>query len=461
MAMFIALIAVSMVVVAVPLLMFAPVGVFYLFAASTIFGNILYGYVATVGNLGMPRAWHPADFLSILTILAAMRVTPDRTIPSSGITKSMRIVIILSVITLMIGFARYSTTTLPSLRYLHFLPALIFAGRYYTTEERFKSFIRFTVFILLIMFIVHLGIRFGVIEPPSTAREDTEVFQLGGARGGRSISPILYLALISIALGKLSSKTGKLIWICLLLLIGSTGIALSETRSLVASLGFLAIVALVFNRRRIKAMFVWGLIGVIVLPMAVKVGFDVMARFRREGQGEIVNPLEQLEGGWRLLEYSTIIGSFRSEPYFLLSGRGIGAIHYAEGSKMGFVSFYHCEYLGYIDTFGIVGFFALMIAWAIGLFRSFQMSRSDTPSLCFFGTTMFLLIIALLLNGMLHPILVAPRTGAMAGAYLALVGNWQSIWNSVYAEQFYPRDYSIELHEQYLQEQYDLMEDSY
>ena len=438
MAIIIAILCAITIVLCVPLIIWRPMWVFYTFLFSAVFNSILAGYVNQASNLGLPVTWGPADFLALMTFFAAFFI-PDESQYRSGMIKKCIIILgILSVISLVQGFLMYPRDALTNSRVVHFAAAAVFAMRYFTDYYRVKGLLKFSIVIIFIMFAMHLAIRVGIYSAPiNEAERIVDVGGLVGARGTNALIPMLYLVLVSVAIGRIVSKTGYLFISIFMLLVGLGGIVLSETRSTYGAVAVLVISALIFIRARIKNTVIFSVVGMAVVIGALVTGFDFLARFRTDyGRGSYAAPsLYELKNSWRGMEYETILTSYKSSPYFLLTGRGIGAMHPAPNGPQGLVAFYHSEYLGWLDRCGLIGLFAVMFLFAASLFRSFCLARSEIPFLQYLGTTFFLLTIALAADGVFHPVYSHYRAAALLISFVAITANWRDIYASLVEEQ--------------------------
>lgn len=435
MATFIAVLCLIAIVICVPLVFLKPKWVFYIFLISVIFHNILAGYINTAGNLGMPRTWAPADVLVWLTLAAVLFVPRERQYRSGVIGKCFIIIALVTVLALIQGLLMHTHTAFTYSRVAHFVAAMIFGLRYFTNYSRVNGFLKFSVVLLLVMFVVHILIRFGAFTPLAAEVEDPT--QLGGERGTYSLVPLLYLSLVSIAIGRLVSKVGFAPISLLVLMVGIGGIVLSETRSMYGAMGVLAIASLLFVKGRARTLLAYGIVGLLVIGAASVIGFDVLERFRagttRTGKVEIPSPFQK--GTWRAMEYEIIFSSYKQELYFILTGRGIGALHPAPAGKDPLVGFYHSEYLGWLDRCGLLGLVTVLILIFAILVRSFALSRSDIPYMRYYGATCFLMMIALAADGFFHPIFSNPRAAPLLICFAAIMANWQDIYVSFYQEQ--------------------------
>ena len=440
MATFIAVLCLIAIVICLPLVVLKPKWVFYIFLISVTFHSILAGFIYSAGNLGMPRTWSPADVLAWLTLAAALFVPRERQYRAGVIGKCFIVLTIVTALALIQGLLMYTQTAFTYSRVAHFVAAMIFGLRYFTNYSRANGFLKFSVVLLLAMFAVHILIRFGAFTP--RAAEIDTATQLGGERGTYTLVPLLYLSLVSIAIGRLVSKVGFLPVSVFVLLIGIAGIVLSETRSMYGAMGILAIASLLFVKGRARTLLAYGIVGLFVVGAASTIGFDFLERFRagttRTGQVEIPSPFQK--GTWRALEHEIILSSYKQEPYFILTGRGIGALHPAPAGKDPLVGFYHSEYLGWLDRCGLLGLVTVLILIFAILVRSFALSRSDVPYMRYYGATSFLLMIALAADGFFHPIFSNPRAAPLLICFAAITANWQDIYTSFYQEQELPEE---------------------
>jgi hypothetical protein len=438
MATLIAVLCAITMAICVPLVVLKPKWVFYIFLIFATFSSIFGGYINEAGNLGMPRTWVPADVLCWLTLVATFFVNRERQFGTGIIGKCLIVLALMSGVALVQGFLMYTYTAFTYSRAAHFVAAMIFGLRYFTNYQRVRGFLKFSIVLLLVMFALHVLVRFGIFTPPVS---DTDrVAQLGGMvgeRGASSLVPLLYLALISIALGRILSKVGSVLVSLFVLLVGIGGIFLSETRSTFGAAGVIVIASLIFMKGRAKTLIAYGLGGFLVVCAAGAIGFDFLARFRRgpvRGTGDIVMPRVFERGSPRAMEFGTIASSYKEEPAFILTGRGIGAMHPSVTGKTLEVGYYHSEYLGWLDRCGLIGLATVSILMFACIRRSLILSRSDVPFLKYYGVTCFLLIIALAADGVFHPIFSHPRGASLLICFAAIIANWQDIYQSLYQE---------------------------
>lgn len=440
MATLVAIICVITIAFCVPLVALKPKWVFYIFLVAAIFNSIFAGYVHRAGNLGLPLTWAPADFLAWLTLFAALFVEREKYFQSGVIKKCMIVLVLLSAVSLVQGMLLYPRDALTHSRVVHFAAAGIFAMRYFTDYSRVRGFLKFSVVMMLIMFMLHILIRFGVYSAPvAETGRIVEIGGLVGERGTRALIPMLYLVLISMAIGRMVSRVGFFLVSVLLLMIGISGVILSETRSTYGALAVLFMASLIFMRGRIRNSVLYFFVGIFSMYAASLVGFDFLARFRTDGgQGDYAVPTYyQWRHGWRGIEYETIGSSFKEQPYFLLTGRGVGAMHPAPKGVTPLVAFYHSEYLGWLDRCGLIGLLTVFILFFACLWRSFRLARSEIPYLEYFGITSFLLLIALAADGFFHPILSHYRAASLLICFFAITANWQDIYMSLSEEPVY------------------------
>ena len=437
MATFVAILCVLTVAFCVPLTVLKPKWVFYIFLVVATFNSILAGYINQAGNLGLPLTWAPADFIAWLTLFAALFLHREKHFRSGIIKKCIVILALISALSLIQGMLMYPRDALTHSRVVHFAAVAVFSLRYFTDYSRVKGFFKFCIVLLMVMFVFHILIRFGIYSAPIA--EDDRIVELGGLvgeRGTRALIPMLYLVLISMAIGRLVSKSGFFVISVLMLMIGLAGVVLSETRSTYGALAIMLFASLIFMRGRIRNSILYMFVGLFSIYAATLIGFDFLARFRAEGgQGDYSVPTYyQWRHGWRGIEYETIASSFRQEPYFLLTGRGVGAMHPAPKGETPFVAFYHSEYLGWLDRCGLIGLVAVLILFFACLWRSFVLARSNIPYLDYFGITSFLLIIALAADGFFHPILSHYRAASLLVCFAAITANWPDIYLSITGE---------------------------
>ena len=440
MATLVAVLCVITIAFCVPLVVLKPKWVFYIFLVFATFNSIFAGYINRAGNLGLPLTWAPADFLAWLALFATLFVPREKYFRSGVIKKSIFILALISALALIQGMLTFPRDALTHSRVIHFVAAGIFGLRYFTDYSRVKGFFKFSVVLLLVMFVFHIFIRFGIYSAPVVETDRVvEIGGLVGERGTRALIPMLYLVLISMAIGRLISKTGIFFVSVLMLVVGMAGVVLSETRSTYGALAILFLASLIFMRGRIKNSILYMFVGLFAMYAASLIGFDFLARFKTDGgQGYYSIPTYyQWRHGWRGIEYETIASSFKKEPYFLLTGRGVGAMHPAPKGVTPLVAFYHSEYLGWLDRCGLIGLITVMRLFFACLWRSFALARSNIPYLDYFGITSFLLLIALAADGFFHPIFSHYRAASMLICFAAITANWQDIYLSITGEPAY------------------------
>lgn len=404
-----------------------PVWTFYIFMAMAPFGNLIAAYVGAAGNLGMPRTWTPADLLAWPLLWGALLIGRPASVSSNVIRKSMIAIAILSGLSLVQGLIIYFTTALTFSRLLHFVPAMLFGMRYFSDQRRVRSFVLLCEVVLVLMFVVHILVRFGIYVPP-LLQEDAITGQFGGVRGNAEITVVLYFLMISLGIARLVSKTSFIGYSLLLLSAGVSGILMAETRSMYGSLAILIAASIVLIRGRVRMIVVYALAGVAAVMAVGALGFDPFSRFRSHaGRGSIEMPTFPDVSDWRGREYFAIIESYRQEPLFILTGRGIGALHRAPAARTDYAGFYHSEYLGWLDRCGIIGLTAALIMWLAAIKSSFGLSR-DAPAMAqFIGVACFLLLVSVMADGVFHPIFSNPRGAPMLICFVTIIANRHEI----------------------------------
>jgi len=428
MAMFVAVLGVAIILISIPLVFLKPQWVFYLFITCITFTSIFYGYIVAVGNLGMPRTWTPADFLVWLTLFASFFCKGEQRQSSGLMHKTIIVLAIVCGISLITGFIRHPYLAFTFSRTTYLVAAMIFAFRYLTTYSRVENFFKFSALLLVAMFAIHICIRFAIYTPPTV--EEQYVTELGGERGGTTLVPMLYLALMGIAMARLVTKQGKSLLSAILLIIAIAGIVLTETRSTYGAAGVMVVASLLFAPGKVKNFIFLGLAALAVIFIAARTGFDFFERFKGEYEGEYAITLE--EGSWRTMEYGMVVNSYRDEPYLLLTGRGVGAWHLSPQRIDPYVSYYHSEYLGWLDRCGIIGLVSILILMIATLRRSWIMMRTDNRQLQFIGTTCFLVMIASAAEGIFHPIFSHQRGAALLICFVSIMANWELLFHGIY-----------------------------
>ena len=436
MATTIAVICLVAIIVSVPLIILKPQWVFYMFLVSTLLGKIFYAYIYEAGALGAGRTWQPADFLFFSTLFAALFVRKEAHFPSNTIKKCLFIITILAGISFIQGFALNSAiTALPCLRRLHFVAAMLFALRYFTDIYRVNTFLKFSSILLIVMFVIHVLLRLGIFVPQIEFQRTAG--QLAGGRGELLVAPLLYLALTAMAIGRLATRTGKIWFSILMLFVGLAGVGLAESRTLHGGIAVIGLISMVFVRDRLKTIALLGLCFCVGIWLAGTIGLNILARWQTGAEGAFEGVIVD---SWRKLEYTAIVNSYSQQPYFLLTGRGIGATHFipilAVETPEGLVSYYHSEFLGWLDMLGLIGLASLLVMWISSLYHSFTLLRSNVPQLVRYGATAFLLMAALFLHSIFSPGFMHERGAPMLICFVVLVANWQEIYYNSYEGQF-------------------------
>ena len=430
----VAIFCIAIVVICIPLVIFKPQAVFYIFIASTVFGAIFYGYIFDANNLGLPRAWQPSDFLWILVFFAAFFVKPEITRYPDTIKKCIAVVSVLLLVSIVQGLIRNPVHSITFMRIIYCTTAAFFASRYLTTAKRVQFFVHFVILLTILMFVVHVLIRYAIYTPP-TARIDYET-KLGGERGGSSLALVLYLLLLGIGTGRLSYKKASKLYSVVMLLVGLMGIFLSESRSLYGGLAVLVMGSVLFVKNKIKLVAAYAVVGIFGVFVAGLCGYNFLERFEY-GQAQETSVTEAFEHHtWRGMEYQEIARQYAREPYFFLTGRGIGALHAVPWNEVPYAAFWHSEYLNWLDRVGLIGFGAFIIMLMSALWNSYFMCRKKKPFLVFLGTSSFLAFSSLFANGVFHPIIMNDRIGPLLICFFVIIANRRSIAESMEEEEY-------------------------
>ncbi len=425
MATTIAAICLFAVVLCIPLVLLKPAAVFYIFIFFKVFENLFAGYIYAAGNLGLPRTWTPGDFLFWLTLFAAVFINNPKIFEKDRIEKSLYVLLLLCSIAMAQGLFLYAHSAFTFSRIFHFFAAFLFGIKYFTDYSKAKRFLIYTVFLVTLMLVVQVFIRFGVLTPPTA---DLGIHTtLLGERGTNTLVPLLYIPMVAIGMGMLINKKGY-IKSGFVLLVAGAGLLLSETRSTYGAVAVLLLCALLFGKNRIRNL-IFGVLGAMLLVMlANMIGFDFLERFKGDG---IPIPLsEQVVGVFkgtmgRAEEYLRVVQIYKENPVFVLFGRGFGALHNSVIFEDKMVAYWHSEYLGWIDRCGLIGIAIVLYLYIACLYRSLISVRSRIPELSFLGMITFLLTISLVAEGVFHPILANQGGSVVIVCFFAIMGNWQ------------------------------------
>lgn len=437
MATLIAVITVFLIALCIPLMFNKPHWVFYLFLFFKIFDNMIGGYIAAAGNLGLPRTWVPGDFMWILVLGAAMAMPGPEPVPSNSIRKYLKVIFVIHIFSVFQGMVFYFVSALTYSRVIHFLATIAFGLKYFTTYRRVNGLLKFLIVTILLMFIIHILIRFGIYTPP-TSEMDYQ-WQLGGERGTSSLVPILYLVIIAIGVGIFASKSGSFILAAIALFVGAGGVLLAETRSTYGAAAIIIISMILFIKGRIKIMTICAIAGFLAIVVANAIGFDFLDRFKtRSGaRGFEISTAFQGDMG-RGGEYLRIASSYRDQPHFLLTGRGVGALHEVVTQRHsstdrfgGQAGYYHSEYLGWLDRCGLIGLFLSIFLPLACICRGFVLSRCPIPQLQCYGIIVFAMMMSLMAEAVFHPTLSNERAAPIIICFAVILANWQHIYNSV------------------------------
>ena len=427
MATIIAVIALLMIVVSLPLIFIKPHWVFYLFLISKVFGALFYGYIFEAGGLGTSRTWQPADFLAIETLIASFFVRRSENSVNGVLKSFLYIIIVLAALSLVQGLIfNLSLFALPDIRKLHFIATMLFALKYFIDSKRVDTFLKFTAIILTVVFIFHLLIRLGYYTPPEAIQRAAG--QLAGERGERAFAPFTYLILLCIGLARLGNKMGSKLLSAMMILVAISGIALAESRTLQGAAVVIGLLSLVFIQGKLKNIILFSFAAVFLMIAASAIGFDVFARWRSSTISE---------GGirpdvWRMTEYSAIAESYAAQPYFLMTGRGIGAVHIipitTTEEVFQAISYYHSEFLGWLDMFGIAGLMSILIVWGLSTLQSLKLRFSEMPILKYYGTIVFLLMPAIFLHSIFSPSFMNDRGASLLICFVVIIANCREIY---------------------------------
>ena len=401
--------------------MFRPKWSFYIFLFLNPFGALFAATIYASGNLGFGWTWEPSDIL-VWVVLAVSLLLPKPVITERDpIGVCLWIIAVLAALSLALGIVLRFEGAFRAGREMYGVGAALFARRYLVNADRISGFLRFCILVLLAMFVVHVLVRFGVYAAPIEQWWGKGGGQLGTERGEVSVTPVLYLALMAIGIGRLAGQFGRWWVSSICLLAALSGIVLSETRTLYFGVLAMGLLSLLFIRRRVQVLAAYGLGLALTLAGAEMVGFDITSRFRTKfGRGEV--DVQVMDLGYRNQEYGALWSSMASEPYGLLIGRGAGALHYIPVARVGDIPFWHSEYLMWLDRFGVVGFATLCVAMGVTLIGGYRLARTREHPFSCFATIGFLLVATLLIMGVVNPTFFR-RQATLLLCFLPLVSN--------------------------------------
>lgn len=424
MALIIALICALAVVAAMPLVFVRPSWVFYLFLASCLFAGVVGPYINQSGNLGLPRACLPSDILAWLTIVAALRVPPAQRVETTSTRVCLILIAVGAALCTVQGLFLHFDTALTESRRLHFLVIAMFGLRYFTDVARVKALIRFSAVCLFVMFVFQVLIRFGVYDAP--AAEGMLTGQMEGESGEMSLAPVAYLGLVALGIARVAGKVRSRLASVAMLATGLGGIVLAETRTLAGAVAVVLAASIIFAGGRIRTLVVCILLAGAGIWAADQVGFKIGRKFQhkyKESGEYVFDPRRAIDGA-RVNEYYVLPNVYRRELYFLLTGRGLGAMH----TNMAFrkkihMSEWHSTYLGWMDMFGVVGL-ALFVAVHIAcLLDGMKLARSNDPVLKSCGVAAAMLVLGLLAAAVFIPTLLHNRGGPYLILFFVIAAN--------------------------------------
>ena len=82
----------------------------------------------------------------------------------------------------------------------------------------------------------------------------------------------------------------------------------------------------------------------------------------------------------------------------------------------------------------MLGLATVLILIFAMLIRSLALARSDIPYIRYYGTTSFLLMLALAADGFFHPIFSNPRAAPLLICFAAIIANYKDIYVSLFPE---------------------------
>ncbi len=436
MATTIAFICILVMILSIPLILLKPQLVFYIFLFFKIFENIFGGYIAAANNLGFPRTWLPGDTLWFTTLIAAFFVQYEKRFDTDTVGKCLSIIFFISIFSLIQGTIMFFESALTYSRVIHFVAAIIFGLRYFTNYRRTNALFKFLIFSIIVMFVLQVLIRFGLFTPPIS--EQIKTTSLSGERGTYALVPLLYIALIAIAIGRLVTKSGSRTISFIAILASISGVLLSETRSTYGAVGVLFLSSMIFIRGRIKTLVLFGLMTIMAVYIANQIGFEFLARFEQDSS-PVATAISAFKGTtWRAKEYGILANVYKETPGFILTGRGVGALHQSTGRGLkygGQIGYYHSEYLGWLDRCGLIGLFALISLMVTATWRSFILTKNEIPQIRCYAITTFLLFISLMAEGLFHPIFSNSRAASILICFAVIIANWQYIYYDFYEWQ--------------------------
>ena len=335
------------------------------FAVLSTITPIIEGYYLTTNFLGVGKQWGFLDVMFICLILIAWRTAPrqNRRQSNNRFYFAMWIIVGLTAIGLIVGLSRPEARgVLNYSRRFLFAPIFFVAARILTDVTSVEKLCNVIKWFVIPFFLIHVGIAFNIYHPP-LAQETLDRVALEGVdfyRVDYLMAPILYIMAACITLSNIMYDRPKKISNWFVLVVSVSGVLLTQTRSYYFAMGLVPLLAFILLRRGKGKLIIYGVAVTVAVAVLIMMS-NINIFFRFTTSHEHVN-LSYWET-WRGAEYDILANVYKKDYAYILTGRGLGALHAVPFTRFGYVNFFHNGYLQTLDSLGIIGlvcYFILM-----------------------------------------------------------------------------------------------------
>lgn len=398
---------------------------------------LVLGYYDATGYLGTGKSWSFLELMYLCLIALAWPTSSPApwTTKSRSVDRPMMILTALVVLGFLVGGLRPSATGVLgySKRFLFILTFFV-AARILSDPASLQSLYKAIKVFVIPTFILHVLLASGVFVPPlpEAALERLTGGYTDLSRVESLLSPAFYLVALAICLTEILYRRGGVLFNWIIVSLSAIGVLLSQTRSYYLAMGAIVVGALVMLRGRIKLAVMVALGFVLVFVLVEVVEVQLFFRFTQEVRRE--NAWYRYWHGWRGQEYGILARKFASEPQWLLTGRGFGATHAAPASEMGFVTYFHNQYLKVFNSLGLIGLACHLIIVIGCVFHNRQYAKDPVAGPWLSPAR--LIFLSIIPAEMFGGFLWAPGTGPLLLCFVAIARNGDLIAEAAYRYEY-------------------------
>jgi len=411
----------------------------YAYAVVSTWTWLIVGYYDTTGYLGTGKSWSFLELMLLCVIFPAWLTSqPAPLVPKArSVDLPMKILTVLVGLSFVLGSLRSDTSgVLGAFKRFMFIPVYFVAVRILADPKAVQGLFKAVKIFVIPTFIVHALLAARVFVPPlpESAYDRLVSGYAGMARVESLMSPAFYLVAIAVCLTQILYRRPGVVFNWVILSLSVVGVLLSQTRSYYVGMAALVVAALVMLRGRIKLAVLIGL-GFLVAFVAINVfEVELFFRFRHEVQQESM--WYRYRYGARGQEYGILADTFKSEPQWLLTGRGQGAMRRGPGTTAGHVNYYHNQYLQVFDSLGLIGLLCHLAVVGGCVFRNRFYSRDPVAGSLLSPSR--LIFMAMLPMEIFWGVLWWPATGPLLLCFIAIARNGDQIAGLAYESEYAP-----------------------